>query len=114
MSKTYTLLIREIDKKVFEAIKDKTKTIETRAASDKYKKVAVGDILCFICGKETLEKKVKSVSLFKNIEELTEKFYFKEIVPFANSVKEVKEIILGFPGNKEKINQFGIIAFEME
>lgn len=114
MVKTHKLVIREVDRGIFEAIKDGTKTIETRAASDKYKKVESGDVLNFVCGKDNLEKIVKSVKLFKTVEELTEKFHFKSVVPFATSAEEVKNIIFGFPGNEEKINKFGLIAFELE
>lgn len=114
MIKTHSLLIREVDRKVFEAIKDGSKTIETRAATEKHKVVEVGDVLCFVCGENRLEKKVKSVNLFDSVEELTEKFDFKKIVPFSNSAEEVKEIIFGFPGNEEKVNKFGLIAFGLE
>ena len=114
MTKIHTLLIREVDRKVFEGVKDGTKSIETRAATDKYRAVQEGDILNFVCGNDSLQKSVTNVNLFGTIEELTGKFDFKKIVPFASSAEEVKEIIFGFPGNEEKVKKFGIIAFELK
>jgi len=73
MTKTYNLLIREIDRRVFDALKKGEKTIETRAATKKYRKVKEKDVLNFVCGQESLQKTVGKVFLFKTIEEMVEK-----------------------------------------
>lgn len=114
MTKTYTLLIREVDKNIFEAIKNGTKTIETRAATDKYKAIKEGDILDFVCSEEHLQKKVLEVKLFKTIEEMVEELGIKPIAPFADSIEEMKNIYYSFPNYKEKIANFGLIAFKLE
>ncbi len=72
MTKIHTLLIREEDKLFFEAIKNGIKTTETRAATEKYRTIKEGDVLDFVCGKEHLKKGVRSVKLFKTIEQVVE------------------------------------------
>jgi ASC-1-like (ASCH) protein len=107
----FILPIREEDKRFLEAIKRGEKTIETRAATPKYRKIKPGDILVFRCGKEKLEKKVKEVLVFKSIEELTETLGIQQIMPFASSVGEMREIYFSFPGYQGKIAKYGLIAF---
>ena len=113
MTKTHTLLIRELDRKVFEAIKDGSKTIETRAATEKYRAVQEGDILNFVCGDESLQKIVTGVRLFCTIEEMVREFGIQSIMPFANSIEEMRNVYYSFPNYKEKIEKFGIISFEL-
>lgn len=107
----YNLLIREVDKKVFEAIKKGDKTIETRAATEKHRKVKQGDVLVFKMQGEKLEKEVKKVEYFKSIDEMAEVLDFKKVMPFVSSVNEMKEVYYSFPRYKEKIAQFGLAAF---
>lgn len=109
----YTLLIREVDRKVFEAIRNGSKEIETRAAIEKYRKILKGDILNFVCGEDTLQKTVANVQIFDTISKLINEYDFKKIMPFVNSTEEMKEVYFSFPGYKEKIAKFGIIAFEL-
>ena len=111
MAKIYKLLIREVDWKVFEAIKNGTKTIETRAATEKYRGVKGGDILDFVCEKEHLQKEVKSVKLFKSVEEVAKELGIKPIMPLVDSLEEMKKIYYSFPEYEEKIKEFGLIAF---
>lgn len=110
----YILRIRGIDKFVFDSIKKNEKTIETRAAKEKLRNIGQGDILVFVCGEEKLEKKVKNVSYFENVDELVKKIDFKKIMPFVSSVKEMKKVYYSFPNYREKIKNFGLIAFELE
>ena len=55
--KKYTLRFRKTDKGIFNDIKHGLKTIETRAATDRFRPIKAGDILIFVCGKERFEKK---------------------------------------------------------
>lgn len=109
----HILVIRQIDKVVFNSIKDGTKSIETRAATDKYKKIKVGDTLFFKCGSEILEKKIISIRYFRTINEMINTMDFKRVMPFVNSVEEMEKIYYSFPGYKEKIKKFGLVAFEL-
>ncbi|MBM3209044.1 ASCH domain-containing protein [Candidatus Shapirobacteria bacterium] len=110
----FILPIREEDRRFLEAIKNGKKTIETRAATPKYRQVQPGDILVFRCGEEKLEKKVKEAHVFNSVEELAKTLGIKDIMPFATSVEEMKATYFSFPGYQEKIEKYGLIAFRME
>ena len=112
--KKYTLPIREVDKSFFDVLRQGLKTIETRAATDKYRQIKSGDILVFVCGKDKLEKRVKGVSRFQTIDELVKVFDFKKIMPLVSSVEEMKEVYYSFPGYRGKIEKFGLVALELE
>ena len=107
----HILRIRETDKFVFDSIKKGDKTVETRAATDRFRNIEVGDILVFVCKKERIEKEVVKINHFKSIEDMTKVIDFKKIMPFVSSVKEMKEIYYSFSGYREKIREFGLIVF---
>ncbi len=110
----HILVIREADGIVFEAIKNGTKTIETRAATDKYRKVKEGDILIFVCSGERLEKQIIKVEYFQGIDEMVKVIDFKKVMPFVNSVEEMKQVYFSFPNYEEKISQFGLAVFYLK
>jgi ASC-1-like (ASCH) protein len=45
---------------------------------------------------------------------MVKKIDFKKIMPFVNSIEEMKEIYYSFPNYKEKIEKFGIVAFYLK
>jgi len=110
----YVLRIREGDKIFFDVLKSGEKTIETRAATSKYRKIKKGDTLRFTCGDEFLEKRVNKVTLFKDIDSLIKKLDLKRIMPQVSSIKEAKEIWRSFRNYEEEIKKYGIVAFELE
>ena len=110
--KKHTLRIREVDRYVFEALRQGSKTIETRAATSNFRKIRKGDMLNFICGKDKFGKKVKRVSFFKTIDEMVKVIDFKKIMPFASSVAEMENVYYSFPGYREKIQKFGLVALD--
>lgn len=112
--KKHVLRIREIDKIVFDNIKDGSKSVETRAATDKFRKIRVEDILVFVCGDHELEKKVEKVDYYKNIEEMVKEINFRSIMPFVDSIDEMKKVYFSFPNYEDKINNFGIVAFKLK
>ncbi len=109
--KKHILRIRKIDKTVFDSIKNKKKIIETRAATNKFRKIEKDDILVFVCEDKRLEKQIKQVKLFESIDKMLEKIDFKKVMPFVNSADEMKKVYYSFSGYKEKIDKFGLIAF---
>lgn len=109
----HVLKIRKSDSLFFDLIKSGRKTVETRAGTDQYKKIKVGDVLVFICGKRKIEKKVIEVDIFATIDDLLLKFDLKKIMPHVFSVKEAKEVWFSFPDYKEKIKKHGLVAFEL-
>ena len=112
--KKHILKIRETDKAFFDVIKNSRKTIETRAATSQYRKIERGDTLIFRCGEQEVEKKVKGSYLFKNIDELLNRFDLSDIMPHIFSKDEAKKIWLSFPDYQEKISKYGLIAWTLE
>ena len=107
------LRFRKKDRHNFLEIKRGLKTIETRAATPKYRKIQKGEILIFVCGKERLKRRVRRVSIFRSIAAMTKKFNFKKIMPSLKSEKEMQAVYYGYAGYKVKIKKFGLIAFEL-
>jgi ASC-1-like (ASCH) protein len=112
-NKKYTLRFRTVDKKNFDMITNHKKTIETRAASVRYNHIKAGDILVIVCGKEKIQKKVKKATIFKSITAMLKKYKLQNILPGATSVKELEADYYSYPGYREKIKKFGIIALEI-
>jgi len=110
----HLLRIREVDQKFFEIIKSGKKTIETRAGTTKFQLIKAGDILKFVCGKESLERKISRVYRFKTIEEMLKILNLAKIMPFAKSVDEAKKVWYSFPQYEEKIKKYGLLAFELK
>jgi 8-oxo-dGTP diphosphatase len=108
-----TLNIAPSERIIFEAIKDGTKTVETRAAIEKYTSVNIGDLVTVICGEEELIMQVVSKQVFPTIDALFEVVPLKQVVPFAQTIDEAKEIYYSFPNYAEKIPQYGIVAFTL-
>jgi len=110
----HLLKIRKVDKKFFEIIKSGEKTIETRAATDKFHLIKTGDVLKFVCGRDILEKRVLKVYQFKSIDDLAKSLDLKKIMPLAAGLGEAKKIWYSFPNYKEKIKKHGLVAFELK
>jgi ASC-1-like (ASCH) protein len=88
--------------------------VETRAFSSKYKNIKQGDILTFVCGQEIFEKTVSKTIYFETIEKLLDVYEPSDINPELKTKKETIERYYSFPGYKQKIKEFGIIAFEFK
>src|SRR3989344_2053895 len=110
---TYILRFRRENKDFFDAIKDGTKSVETRAASARYIYIKRGDTLVFSCGGEILKKTVSRKEKFSNLPALIQKYDFRNINPFVHSKREFFDMYDGFPMYKQKIKKFGILAFEL-
>lgn len=106
--------MRKIDKFVFDAVKNGEKIIETRAATEKYKKIQPGDTLVFVCGAEKIEREVENVEHFISVDDMVKEINFKKIMPFCKNVEEMKKIYYNFPGYKEKIKNFGLLVFDLK
>jgi len=112
--KKIKLRFREADRDIFEAIKDSRKTVETRAATERYYKIKVGDILVLSCGKNKFKKKIFKVRIFKTISGLLKRYKVRQINPYLKTLKELEEMYYRFPGYKEKIKKSGLIAMELK
>lgn len=98
---------------IFQAIKSRKKKIETRAGSPRYFNIKAGDRLVFVCGKDKFQKKIKKVRKFKSVEALHKIYKPQEINPKTKTVEESEKMYYSFPGYKEKIKKYGLIALEL-
>jgi len=108
------LKFRVKNRDIFDAIVSGRKKVETRAATPKYMKVRVGDVLTLVCGKKRLKKKVKKAEHFKTINAVMKKYRPEEINPKANSLREIRETWYSFPNYREKIKKFGLVLWQLK
>jgi ASC-1-like (ASCH) protein len=109
--KKYLLRCRSSDRDIFRAIEAGRKTIDTRAATNRYRNIAAGDVLIITCGPDRIEKTVKKVERFSSVEELLKKVPFVQINPDAKSTSDLYKMYASFPGYQERFDQYGILAF---
>lgn len=102
----------EKDKISFDCIRDGTKTIETRAWSEKYSLVQVGYTLEFVCAGERFTKQVAKIYHWPSVEAMASK-KLKEVVPWLETPEQAKKLIYSFPRYKEKIEAHGLLGFEL-
>ena len=112
--KKYTLRFRAVNKDIFLDIKSGKKTVETRAATERYRNIKDGDLIVLVCGKERFEKIVKKAKIFKTIKALVGAYPIKKIMPNISTEKELQEAYYSYPDYKEKIKNFGLIALELK
>lgn len=98
----------------FDEVKAGLKKVETRAGTDKYRKIQEGDTLTFVCGKHKLIKKAKKVIIFKSIPSMLRKYKRTDIMPSTKSLAELEKAYYSYPGYREKIKKFGIVAIELK
>ncbi len=110
----HRLVFLETDRDKFDEIADGQKTIETRAATLKYRPIQAGDTLTFVCGSDALVKRVTNVSHFQSLDELFSSLPLENILPSAKSTEEAKNLYYKFPGYKDKIDAEGILAFTLK
>jgi len=113
MSKTYSLRFAKDNRETFEHIKAGRKTVETRAATERYTGIQEGDTLTLVCDGKKLTKQVKKVTRFKTISALIKKYSPALINPGASTLEEMEAMYYSYPGYKEKIKKHGILAFEL-
>jgi len=106
------LRFRQVDKNIFDDIRSGKKTVETRAATAKFRNMKPGDSVIFVCGSEKFEREVKAAKIFRNIPELLLKYDFRKIAPRLSAPEELEKMYYSFPGYREKIAEFGLIALE--
>ena len=109
---THVLEFFEKDKISLDSIREGSKTIETRAWSEKYSHVQVGDTLEFVCGDERFSKQVTKIYHWPGVEAMASE-KLKEVVPWLETSEQAKELIYSFPRYKEKIEAHGLSGFEL-
>lgn len=113
-NKSHKLRFRESNRNIFNAIKTGKKKVETRAATERYRKIKVGDSLTFICGKSKINKIVSKVQIFKTIASLIKRFKPIQINPGTKTKQDLIKMYHSFPQYEEKLKKSGIIAFTLK
>lgn len=113
MSKIISVRCREVDRSTFLAIKKGTKSVETRAATERYRDIKAGDILRFKCGADVFECRVRRAAIFKTITALVKKYGVRPLNPQCKSEKDLRAMYASFPGYSDKIKRYGLIALEL-
>lgn len=108
------LVFNKINKDIFIAIQNGSKSVETRAATVKYKNIKPGEKVIFSCDKETFEKIISRVTHFDSIESMLREYKPSDINPWIQTKEELEKMYDSFPGYKEKIQKEGIVAFEFK
>lgn len=108
-----TIRFREVNRDTFDAIRSGRKKVETRAATERYRHVAGGDVLTLVCGKDRFEKKVKKAEHFRTVGALLKIYKPEEINPKAKTEKELRAMYASFPGYAEKLKAHGIVAWTL-
>lgn len=111
---TRYFVVREVDRRVFDALKSGEKKVETRAGTSRYKKIQAGDEAVFRCGNDEVKKKIIAVTHFSDVTSLLKKYKPSDIIPWMHTEQEVRELYDSFSGYREKIAEHGIIAMELQ
>lgn len=112
-SKIHTLRFRAVDRGIFDAIKNGVKRVETRAATEKYQAICAGDTLRFVCGDSEFTKRIVAVKQFNSTRELLEEYKPEDINPSTKTAEELEKMYYGFSGYREKIEKYGLFAWEL-
>lgn len=106
------IVFNKINKEIFEALRDGTKKVETRAGTPKYRKIKEGQTVSFSCDGEIFEKIVRKVSFVDSIKELLTLYVPQDIHPNLTTEEEIVSMYHSFPGYEEKIKKSGLVAME--
>lgn len=112
--KVCILRFRPIDKDIFEALRGGKKKVETRAATEKYRRVQKDDALTFVYGSRRFQKRVASVRIFRSVRAMLQHYAPHNILPGATSPHDLYVMYKSFPLYPEKLKKFGIIAFTFQ
>jgi ASC-1-like (ASCH) protein len=111
--KQHILRLRSKDSSIYNDIVTGRKTVETRAATSKNRKIVRGDTIKFVIGKDSVVHRVQSVQHFDSVDEMLKVISLSHILPDAHSLEDALRVYDSFPGYKDKIKQYGILAFEL-
>jgi len=117
--RTWVLRMRAVDRSIFMAVKNGTKSLETRALNDpkrarSYSGITKGDSVVFVCGKKRVRMRVGRVARYRSVAGLLRTEPYRRIAPWTTSRKEAAAMYDTFPGYRERIKKFGIICFEVK
>lgn len=113
-NKIYILKFRAVNRGIFEAIKTGKKKIETRAATEKYKKAVIGDKVCLVCGREKFVKRIVAAQIFPTVAALLKKYRPSQINPNIKTEAGLRKMYYSFSNYRDKIKKLGLVAWELK
>lgn len=114
MAKVHRLPFLGSHRQTFELIRDGRKRLETRAGSKEYFQIAPGDSIEFSCGEDMTSKKVVRIEKFPSLESLLTRYQPADLNPAWGSSEEARQAFLSFPRYEKRIQDFGLLVFEIE
>ncbi len=112
--KTHALKFRAVNRDTFEFIRNGSKKVETRAATEKYQDIQKGDKIVFSCGRQKFFKKVIKVEKFRSIGALYKKYKPQQINPTWQTKADGRKAWASFPNYTQKIKKYGLIALTLK
>jgi ASC-1-like (ASCH) protein len=113
-NKNKILRFRAVNRDIFKAIISGEKRIETRAATKRYRDIKAGDTVTLICGREKANKKVSKVEFFKSVSAVLKRYKPEDINPKTRTAQEARSMWYSFPGYREKIKKYGLVAMHLK
>jgi ASC-1-like (ASCH) protein len=113
MAKHHAQIAAE-NSEIFAALLDGRKPIETRAATPKWQAVKPGDDLEMSCSSDSAIFTVTRIEHYPTIEEMFAVIPVSQIIPGVDSVEAARDVYYSFPGYKEKLAEWGILAFWLQ
>ena len=100
--------------KPFEAILNKTKTIEMRLYDEKRQQLKIGDYIEFNCkdSNKTIKAKIKSLFICSNFDRLYELFPKTKLGYSENETACPCDMLNFYP--QEEMDKFGVVGIEIE
>lgn len=105
---------REIDRDGFNLVKTGYKTIETRAATPRYRGIKVGDILTFTCGRDRFNKTVVAKQVYRNARALLKSVPLSQVAPDRTTKQQMLDRYASFPDYEQKITKYGLVAWKLQ
>lgn len=109
----HDLEFREVDRARFEEVRSGLKSVETRAANEKYQSIEEGDEIHFICGQDSFSKKVRKIYYWPTIKAMLAEVPIEKMMPGLVTVEEAKKRYATYPDYLDKIAEKGIQGFEL-
>lgn len=110
-----------LQQKYFEQISRGEKIFEARAATNRYKTFAVGDIIRFESSNNYVSARILKVTFFKTLDEMLNTVNISKLLPDISKeysgvelINQASIVYNNLPGYEEKLLKFGVVVFELD
>ena len=109
-----TLRFRKINHDTLAAIRSGRKKVETRSATQRYRKLKAGDRVVLVCGKDRFVLTIRRATVFRTIAAMLRRYAVRDIEPDLASAADLRKKYYTYPQYREKIKAHGLIAMELK